>query len=221
MFGTHVDITKRKQAEEKIISMVAEKELILKEVHHRIKNNMGSLHSIFALQASVSKSPETVAALEAAKNRVLSMMVIYEKLYKSATFDSISLAQYLPSLLDDIIANFANSPSVRVEKKIDDVTLDIKKAQTLAMIINELLTNIMKYAFVGRGDGVVSVSVSEVDKIVSLAIQDNGVGLPESVDFGDKNSFGLMLVGTLTGQLEGSIRIERWNGTRIVLDFER
>jgi PAS domain S-box-containing protein len=221
MFGTHVDITKRKQAEEKIISLIAEKELILKEVHHRIKNNMGSLHAIFALQASISKSPETVAALQAAKIRVLSMMVIYEKLYKSATFDSISLAQYLPSLMDDIIANFPSSPSVRIEKKIDDVTLDIKKAQTLAIIINELLTNIIKYAFVGRSDGVVSVSVSEVDKSVSLAIHDNGVGLPESVDFADSNSFGLMLVGTLTGQLGGSIRIERGNGTRIVLEFKR
>ena len=221
MFGTHVDITERKRAEEKIKSLIAEKELILKDVHHRIKNNMNTLHSLFALQAGTLKNQEAIAAIEDAKTRVRSMMVIYDKLYQAASFDSISLAHYLPSLLDDIIANFANSPSVRLEKKIEDVTLDVKKAQTLGIVINELLTNIMKYAFVGKSDGLISVSVSLKDKTVFLAIQDNGVGLPESVSFEDPSSFGLMVVGTLTRQLEGTIRVERGNGTRILLEFER
>ena len=221
MFGTHVDITERKQAEEKVKSLVFEKELILKEVHHRIKNNMNTLHSLFTLQAGTLKNQEAIAAIEDAKIRVRSMMVIYDKLYQSTGFDSISLAQYLPSLLENIIANFANRASVRIEKKIDDVTLDIKRVQTLGIIINELLTNIMKYAFVERSDGLISVSVSFMDNRVSLVIQDNGVGFPEGVDFEDPNSFGLMVVGTLTRQLEGSIRIERGDGTRIVLEFER
>jgi len=218
---TLTDISTNKRAEEKIKSLIAEKELILKEVHHRIKNNMNTLHSLFALQAGTLKNQEAIAAIEDAKTRVRSMMVIYDKLYQAASFDSISLAHYLPSLLDDIIANFANSPSVRLEKKIEDVTLDVKKAQTLGIVINELLTNIMKYAFVGKSDGLISVSVSLKDKTVFLAIQDNGVGLPESVSFEDPSSFGLMVVGTLTRQLEGTIRVERGNGTRILLEFER
>jgi len=221
MFGTHVDVTERKLAEEKIKSLVAEKELILREVHHRIKNNMNTLYSLFTLQAGTLKNQEAISAIDDAKTRVRSMMVIYDKLYQSASFDSISLARYLPSLLDGIIVNFTNSPSVRLEKKIDDVTLEIKQAQTLGIIINELLTNIMKYAFVGRSDGLISVSVSLRDKIVSLAIKDNGVGLPESVDFDYPGSFGLMVVGGLTRQLEGNIRVERGDGTRIVLEFER
>ena len=221
MFGTNVDITERKLAEEKIESLVAEKELILKEVHHRIKNNMSSLHGIFALQASVSKSPEAVAALEAAKIRVLSMMVIYGKLFQSASFDSISLSDYLPSLVDDIVANFANSPSVRVEKKIDNVVLDVNKAQTLGIILNELLTNIMKYAFADGRAGRISVSASMGGGSVRLVIEDDGVGLPKGVDFGNPDGFGIELVSALMQQLEGAIRTERGNGTKITIEFKK
>ena len=221
MFGTNVDITQRKLAEEKITSLVAEKELILREVHHRIKNNMSTLQSLFTLQAGTLKNPAAVSAIDDAKARVRSMMIIYDKLYRSASFESISLRDYLLSLVDDIVANFANSPSVRVDKKVDDVVLDVNKAQALGIIINELLTNIMKYAFADGRAGRISVSATTEGDAVRLIIEDDGVGLPEGVDFENPEGFGIVLVGALTQQLEGSIKTERGTGTKITIEFKK
>ena len=217
---TMTDITERKRSDERIATLLAEKELILREVHHRIKNNMSTLIGLFTMQAGAMKSPEAAAAFEDAKIRVRSMAVIYNSLYQSASFESISLRDYLPSLVDNIVANFANSPSVQVEKRIDDVVLVVKKAQALGIVINELLTNIMKYAFADNYAGRISVSATSKGGSVAVIVEDNGVGMPECVDFENSDGFGLMLVRELTRQLAGSVRIERGNGTRIIIEFK-
>jgi two-component sensor histidine kinase len=172
------------------------------------------------MQAGAMKSPEAASAFEDAKIRVRSMAVIYERLYQSASFESISLLDYLPSLVDDIVANFANSPSVRIETKIDDVVVDVKKAQALGIIINELITNIMKYAFADNSAGRIRVSAFSEGDSIAVIVEDNGVGLPECVDFENSDGFGLVLVRELTRQLEGSVKIERENGTRIIMQFK-
>lgn len=213
------DITGRKIAEEKIKNLLAEKELILKEVHHRIKNNMATVKGLFSLQADTLKNPEAIAALKDASSRVQSMVVLYEKLYQSIGSDQVAVRNYLPSLVDEIVANFPNSAKVKVEKKIADFVLNAKKLQPLGIIINELLTNIMKYAFAGRSDGLITVSAELKGNRVSLAIQDNGIGMPETVDFENSTGFGLRLVSILTKQIAGTIRIERGNGTRVILEF--
>jgi PAS domain S-box-containing protein len=217
---TMTDITERKRSDERIGSLLAEKELFLREVHHRIKNNMSTLIGLFTMQAGAMKSPEAASAFEDAKIRVRSMAVIYERLYQSASFESISLLDYLPSLVDDIVANFANSPSVRIETKIDDVVVDVKKAQALGIIINELITNIMKYAFADNSAGRIRVSAFSEGDSIAVIVEDNGVGLPECVDFENSDGFGLVLVRELTRQLEGSVKIERENGTRIIMQFK-
>ena len=215
------DITGRKIAEEKIKNLLAEKELILKEVHHRIKNNMATVKGLFSLQADTLKNPEAVAALKDASGRVQSMVVLYEKLYQSIGFDKVAASNYLTSLVDEIVANFPDSAKVKVDKKIADFVLNAKKLQPLGIIINELLTNIMKYAFTGRSDGLITVSVELKGNRVSLAIQDNGKGMPDTVDFENSTGFGLRLVSILTKQLAGTIRIEHGNGTRVILEFEK
>ncbi len=214
------DITDRKLAEEKIKSLLSEKEIILREVNHRIKNNMNTIYGLLVLQADILKDPAAIAALEDSANRVQSMMMLYNKLYNSPDVQKISVREYLPSLVDEIIANFPNSSLVKVDKKIDDFVLHAKIMQPLGIIINELLTNIMKYAFTGRDNGVVIVSASLKGNNVSIMIQDNGNGIPESVDFEHSTGFGLQLVWMLTKELHGTIRIERGNGTTIVLEFE-
>ncbi|MCX7023865.1 MAG: PAS domain S-box protein [Spirochaetes bacterium] len=214
------DITERKLSEQKIMSLLAEKDLILKEVHHRIKNNMSTINSLLSIQAGTLKDPSAVEALKDAGSRVQSMMVLYDKLFQSASFNDISLEKYLPALMDEIVANFPNSTSVRIEKRIQDFVLDAKRLQLLGIIINELLTNIMKYAFTGRDEGLIAVSATIADSHVSIIIQDNGNGMPGSVSFENSAGFGLMLVKMLTEQLEGKIRIERGHGTKVVLEFE-
>jgi PAS domain S-box-containing protein len=219
--GVIKDITARKQAEEKIKSLLAEKELILKEVHHRIKNNMNTINSLLNLQAGSVRDPAAVTALEDAGRRVRSMMLLYDKLYRSDYFSEMSTAQYLPPLIDEILVNFPNCRTVSVEKEIEDFVLDVKKLQSIGIIVNELLTNVMKYAFIGKSGGLIRVSSYLKNGQVSIIIEDNGNGMPESVDFEHSTGFGLMLVGVLSKQLRGNLRIERGNGTKIILEFER
>ncbi len=219
--GVIKDITERKNAEEKLNELLKEKELVLKEVHHRIKNNMNTIHSLLILQAATVSDAAAFSALEDAGSRVRSMMLLYDKLYQSADFTEIPVAQYLLSLIDEILSNFPNRKMVKIEKNIGDFVLSVKKLQPLGIIINELLTNIMKYAFIGKKEGRIAISVTCREDLVSIVIEDNGNGMPESVDFENSTGFGLVLVGGLTRQLEGTIRIVRMNGTRIILEFRK
>ena len=220
LIGMLVDITERKQAEEKIQNLLVEKELVLKEVHHRIKNNMNTINSLLIIQTDLVEDPAAVNALNDASARVQSMMVLYDKLYHSADFNEISVIEYLPSLIDEIVLNFPNSKTVKIEKSIDDIVLSTKILQPLGIIINELLTNIMKYAFIGRNDGLITVSASLKGNTFSLKIQDNGVGIPESVTFESSTGFGMQLVSMLINQINGTIRIERGGGTGFIVEFE-
>jgi len=213
------DITDRIHAADLIKTLYAEKELVLKEVLHRVKNNMNTLHSLLVLQTMNTEDPAAVAALKDAAIRVQSMMVLHDKISRTSSLNNISVANYLPSLIDEIISNFPNSKMVKVVKKIDDFVINAKMLQPFGIIINELLTNIMKYAFTGRKDGIITVSASLKGNNLSVIIADNGNGMPEAVDFENSTGFGLSLVKMMTDQLAGSIRIERRNGTSIILEF--
>ncbi|MCJ7587875.1 MAG: PAS domain S-box protein [Candidatus Aminicenantes bacterium] len=214
------DITGRKRAEDKIKALLREKELLLKEVHHRVKNNMSSMMSLLSMQSNALKNPEAVAALLEARNRMRSMGVLYDKLYRSENLREMSIKDYLPPLVDEIVGVFPNRGMVKIEKRIDDIVLGVKVLSPLGIIVNELITNAMKHAFTGRKDGLINVSASAKDNRVTLIIEDNGNGIPESVDIENSSGFGLQLVGLLTAQFDGTIRIERRKGTRIVLEFD-
>ncbi|HEY1405240.1 MAG TPA: PAS domain S-box protein, partial [Spirochaetota bacterium] len=221
MFGMIHDITDRVEAEDKVKKLLAEKELVLKEVHHRIKNNMSTLSSLLSMQASAAKEQPAADILKDAAIRVQSMLVLYNKLYKSVDYIRMSVSHYLSGLVDEILSNFSRHRSVKVEKSIDEFVLNVKKVQPLGIIINELLTNIMKYAFIGRDDCVIKVSFFTRGNLAVLVIYDNGNGIPENINFANSSGFGLMLVGMLTQQLNGHIRIERDEGTRIILEFNK
>ncbi|PKL15727.1 MAG: hypothetical protein CVV49_19935 [Spirochaetae bacterium HGW-Spirochaetae-5] len=151
-------IVQRKQSEDEVLNLLSEKELLLKEVHHRIKNNMSTISNLLRIQGEDQDNPEIKKLLFDAEGRVLSMMVLYDKLYRSADFEKMSIADYLPALVDEILANFPERMSVTIEKQIDDFILDVKILQSLGVIINELLTNIMKYAFSGRSNCKITIS---------------------------------------------------------------
>jgi PAS domain S-box-containing protein len=214
------DISGRRHADQKIRSLLAEKELILKEVHHRIKNNMTTINGLLALKTDSLKDPTAIAALKDTASRIQSMMLIYETLYKSTNFIDASVRDYLPPLIQNILSNFPDAESVKVETRIDDFVLDVKRLQQLGIVINELLTNIMKYGFTGRDDKKIRVSATRTDSHAVVIVEDNGTGIPESVGFDNSTGFGLMLVGALTKQLQGAIRIERGKGSKIILEFD-
>lgn len=209
----------RQKNEEKIKALLAEKELLLKEVHHRIKNNMDTVAGILSLQIDTLKEPSAIAALNDAQSRVASMMILYDKLYRSDNFKELSFKEYITPLVDEIINNFPNAGIVTTEKNIDDLIINSKKMSSIGIIINEVLTNIMKYAFKGRDGGVITVTAAKNDDRAIIAIQDNGIGIPESINITNSNGFGLQLVNLMAKQLSATIKIERNNGTKFILEF--
>lgn len=215
------DVTERTRAEEKVRKLLSEKELLLKEVHHRIKNNMYSISRLLAMHAGATKEPEAVKAIQDAVSRVQSVMVLYEKLYRSVEYNEASVRDYLPALVNEIVGIFDHSGSVEVVNEVDDFILDAKKLQTLGIIINELITNTMKYAFAGRDYGTIRIGASLNNDIISVTVQDNGIGLPETVSIEHSTGFGFMLVGFLAEQLDGTISIGREQGTKITLSFRK
>ena len=219
-FGISRDITERKQKEDEIQRLLQEKEMILKEVHHRIKNNMSTIQSLLTLQASTLNDKSAIDALEDAANRVRSMTILYNELYNQSFFESAPIKNYLPVLVDDIVNNFPNSNIVEIELKIEDFEIPAKFLQPLGIILNELITNIMKYAFGGRDSGKIIVIASQFENKIHIEVDDNGIGMPEGVNFKTSNGFGMMLIDNLTNQLNGVIKILRNNGTQVILDFE-
>jgi len=218
---TFLDISDRKHAERIIQNLLAEKELILREVHHRIKNNMNTISSLLAIQADSLPDPMARDALEDAERRVQSMALLYDQLYRGANFTGLSVAEYLGPLIDGIMANFPNADAVRVEKRLDDFVLDAKQLQPLGIMINELLTNAMKHAFPGKRRGAIDITATEAGGRVRLTVHDDGVGMPAQIDLDASTGFGLQLVRGLAEQLRGTIRMERDAGTTVVLEFAK
>ena len=201
--------------------LLKEKELILKEVHHRIKNNMSTVKSLLSLQAVKSGEPLVAAALRDAGNRVDSMMVLYDILYRSEGYSEMSARAFISGLIDQIVSNFPYSENIKIEKNIAEFSASTKKLSTLGILINEVLTNIMKHSFDDGDGGTINVSLYLLDEHIKLEVADNGRGIPADVDIENTPGFGLVLVGMLAKQMEGEVRIERENGTKIIVEFDR
>ena len=234
--GVSRDITERKLAEEALARQLAEKETLLREVHHRVKNNIASIGSLLSLQAASAVGEEARTTLEAALARVQSMGVLYDRLLLSGEYQGIGMKDYMEGLIDSILEIIPKDPAITLDTRIDDFTLDPKKAVSVGIILNELLTNALKYAFVGRQRGRILVSLTKQAQQAELVVQDDGIGLPAAIDraahdplhaprpvqqsaSGSGSGFGLTLVSMLAEQLGGSLAMESGAGTTSTLKF--
>ncbi len=215
------EIVERKNAEKEIKRQLMEKEVILKEVHHRIKNNIQSIENLLTMQAQSITNPEALSALQNAIGRVDSIKILYEKLLLTNTYHATSVKEYLNNLIDQIIKLFPEKLKLTVIKEIADFKLEPKRMITLGMIVNELLTDAMKYAFTGKTEGTLHIKLIDFQKKITLTIQDDGNGLPEGFDITKSTGFGLMLVNILCEQLEGTFSIINKYGTRSTLEFRK
>ncbi len=218
--GTLIDVDAQKTAEAEIHRLLAEKELLLREVHHRVKNNMGTIVNLLSLQASSLREQAAIDALNDAKSRVQSMAVLYDRLYRSEGFVSVAIDEYLGHLVDDIVDMFSLRVPVSVRKDIASFVIDTRKLFAIGIIVNELITNCMKYAFAGKREGEILVTASREGTQAVLVIADNGIGLPEGFAPGRTGGFGLRLVDILVRQIEGSFSVaESGAGARFVIRF--
>jgi PAS domain S-box-containing protein len=210
----------RRQDAEKIESLLSEKDLLLKETHHRVKNNMVTIFGLLTLQSDAHDNPEVKEVLRDAAIRVQSMAILYEKLYHSENTSEASVKEYFTTLISEIISTFNPKGPVKMDLVMDDIVLNAQLLSPLGIIINEFITNSMKYAFTDSSSGIITLKVSLKGTRVIMTYEDNGAGLPDSVTFKESNGFGMQLISMLTEQIGGSIKIERGKGARFVLEFD-
>jgi two-component sensor histidine kinase len=190
--------------------------MILKEVHHRVKNNMNTIAGMLWLQADTLKDKTASQALLDAQGRIMNMMVLYNKLFRSAQFTTLSVKDFIEDMITHIRTSQDPSERIEVAMSIEDAEIDSKKLQTIGMIVNELMSNVYKYAFPLGAEGRVSVSITYPEPgILLLELQDSGKGLPDDVLNGSKeDGFGMMLIRMLSEQLEATYEMRNQNGAR-------
>jgi PAS domain S-box-containing protein len=222
--GFFTEITERKQAEEKIMASLSEKETLLKEVHHRVKNNMQVISSLLRLQEGKVKDKNAAALLRDSQNRIQSMALVYNKLYQSDNLASINMTDYINELIAGLIKSYVTSHSlVSVNVVPGEVLLSIDLAIPCGLVINELVTNSLKYAFPENRKGQISVSLKEDnDRELELVVSDDGVGMPDDINLVDTGTLGIRLVTNLVqDQLGGKIELNCNQGTKYQISFPR
>ncbi len=210
----------RKQTEEGLKSSINEKDVLLKETHHRVKNNMQVIHSLLNLQTHYAKNEEAVNVLKESQNRVKSMGIIHEKLYKSSDRSKIDFSDYVKSLTADLLDSYDVSDTIIPVIEIEDIKFNMETAVLCGLIINELISNSLKHAFPNNKSGEVRVSLKLIGNRYKLIVSDNGIGFPEEIDFKNTESLGLQLVNNITGQLDGEIDLDRSVGTKVTISFD-
>jgi two-component sensor histidine kinase len=215
------DITDLKQAFRQLESALAEKTVLVKEVHHRVKNNLAVVSSLLRMKSEASASADARVALQESYQRVLSMAQIHEQLYESDRLDRINFSDYAEQLVQRLHrAFFGDSARVEVRTNLDPIELAIEQAVPCGLILNELLTNAFKYAFPGENQGRILVSFHQTTPgPLELAVEDNGIGIAPDLLSGRTATLGLRIVGILANQLEGSLEHQSCAGTRVVLRF--
>jgi PAS domain S-box-containing protein len=216
------DNTERKQIDRKILDSLKEKEVLLQEVHHRVKNNLQVISSILNLQSSYVSDPSTLDILQESQNRIKSMSFIHETLYRTTDFSSINFSEYIKSLSYNLIQSYRlQNCTVDFVADIDTIEMSIDQSIPCGLIVNELVSNALKYAYKDRKKGKLIIELKENGNVVSLKISDDGVGLPENFKFEKNDSLGVQLVYSLTEQLDGTIEVNSEKGTSFLITFEK
>ena len=217
------DITKRRQADDRIKASLKEKEILLREIHHRVKNNMQIISSLLKLQSKYIEDDKYLDLFKESRNMIESMAIIHERLYHSEDLSKINIKEYTRDLVNNLFHAYNINKSVIKSKiNVDTVTLGMDFAILCGLIINELVTNSIKYAFPDNRKGEIEIAFRQTDENnFELVVSDNGVGIPEDVDIRKTQSLGLRLITMLVDdQLEGEINLVRGKGTEFQIKFK-
>lgn len=217
------DVTERKRKEKQIRESLREKEVLLGEIHHRVKNNLAVISGLLYLQADKTEDENARKALMQSQNRINSIALIHELLYDNQTFSSLNPNEYIKQLVEHISVNLSGGESnIHTNIEAENFDLEMRTAIPCALIINELITNAYKYAFKEKGQGTVNISFNKSPNgIYKLTVTDDGVGLPDNFNIEDnsKHSLGLSLVKTLTRQLQGELSFKNGSGATFIITF--
>lgn len=218
--ASFLDISERKRTEELIRVSLAEKEVLLKEIHHRVKNNLQVVSSLLFLQSQKFDDPELQACFLESQSRICSMALAHEQLYQSKNLAEISVKGYVENLVGQLQEIFPSpDQTIACLLAVEDLALDIAKVVPCGLLITELLSNAYKHAFVDGRSGQVTISMQSRAGQIELAVADNGVGWPAELDYREVKTLGMQLVTALASQLNGTLELERDNGTQFRVCF--
>ena len=211
----------RVRAEEKIKEALEEKDVLLKEIHHRVKNNLQIVASLLNLQSEYIEDTSAAEVFKESQERVQSIALVHEKAYQSGNLMKIDFAGYMQDLTDELMHSYGVSPeTVKLKVDVSDVVLAIDAAIPCGLIITELVSNCLKHAFPADRKGEIRIDLHpDEDNRVALVVSDNGVGFPQDLDFREARSLGLRIVNALVGQLKGTIELDRSGGTKFRITF--
>jgi PAS domain S-box-containing protein len=213
-------ILQQKRGRDQLRSSLDEKEVLLKEIHHRVKNNLQVISSLLNLQSSYVRDKNDLEIFRESQNRIRSMALIHEKLYQSGNISFVDFPQYAQSLATTLFRSYRSTESnVKLEVDFGDVSLGIDAAVPCGLIINELLSNALKHAFPGGRGGKVLLGLRAQGGTTRLTVKDDGIGVPSEVDVSRPDSLGLQLVNTLVAQIGGVLEVDRSNGTEFRIAF--
>lgn len=213
------DVSEARRAETLIRDALKEKELLLGEIHHRVKNNLQIVHSLLDMQAGLTQDPSAAGALRDSQNRIQSMALIHQTLYQSRDFAEVEFGQFLETLMGHLQGSYGRN-DLRLDSRADSVRLPIDRAIPCGLIVNELVTNALKHAFPGQRRGTVTVELHRLPgNRVEVAVSDDGIGIPDSVDLSTLSSLGMQLVQVLTDQLKAELHVQRRGPTRVAVVF--
>lgn len=215
------EIVERKEAEAKLKETLAESEILLKEVHHRVKNNLQVISSILNLQSSYVKDTYTLNMLKECRDRIKSMSFIHESLYQSKNFSHVDFGDYLKSLCTNLLYSYSVTGRVSLNFDIQKLFLSLDTSIPCGLIVNELVANALKYAFPNSKKGNIFISLKrKEDGINVLMIEDDGIGMPKNLNIEETESLGLQLVMTLVDQIDGKLTLEEGMGARFLIEFK-
>jgi two-component sensor histidine kinase len=200
--------------------LLIDKDWLLKEVNHRVKNNLQTIICLLESQAMYLEN-DALKAIEISRHRIYAMSLIHQKIYQSEDVSSINMASYLPELIRYLKESFGSPDHIQFEANIELLKLDVSQAIPIALIVNEAVTNSIKYAFPEARPGVIKVALLQDEDSVRLNVQDNGIGMPQDITFDKPVSLGLSLIKGLTGDLRGSVQFLTESGTSVFVLFQR
>ena len=220
--GIAHDITEKTLSEKKLKDSLKEKEVLLKEVHHRVKNNLQVISSILNLQSSYVKDENTLNILRESQNRIKSMAFIHESLYQTSDFSKINFSEYITSLSKNLVHSYGVFDGlIDLKLSVGNISLNLDLSIPCGLILNELVSNALKYAFSDNQKGIIKIELFEKNDNVHLIVQDNGLGLPKEINYQDTDSLGLQLVMTLVEQISGTIELDNTKGAKYTIIFKK
>lgn len=218
--GACVDITEQQKAEEQNKQDLKEKEILLKEIHHRVKNNLNVIVSLLNLQSNKIKDKEqALRAFKETRDRVYSMALVHDQLYQSDSFSHISMKSYIKTMAKSLLSSLSRGKIITLDIKIKDIFLDIDKAIPCGLILNEIVTNALKHAFLQKNKGKIYIEFQKIKNKYEFLVRDDGVGIPDNINIQKTKSLGLRLIFLLTEQLDGDIAIKKKKGTEFRITF--